>query len=68
MLLDVYKPGKKIVNKVTNTTVELPGTVVAKAKVLSLFGQGMGEGAMCQILNATVPLTTDMDVRMEGKE
>jgi len=68
MLLDVYKPGKKIVNKATNTTVELPGTVVAKTKVLSLFGQGMGEGAMCQILNTTVPLTTDMDVRMEGKE
>ncbi|MEN9352947.1 MAG: hypothetical protein RL318_272 [Fibrobacterota bacterium] len=66
--LDIYKPGKKIMNKATNTAVELPGTVVGKAKVLSLFGQGLGEGAMCQVLNSAGTVTTDMDVRLEGKE
>ena len=55
-------------NKATNTAVELPGTVIGKAKVLSLFGQGLGEGAMCQVLNAPGTVTTDMDVRLEGKE
>lgn len=68
MMLDVYKPGKKILNKATNTSVELPGVVVARAKVVSLFGQGLGEGAMCQLLDAKTDVTTDMDVRMEGKE
>lgn len=67
-ILDIYKPGKKIMNKATNTAVELPGTVVGKAKVLSLFGQGLGEGAMCQVLNVAGTVTTDMDVRLEGKE
>lgn len=67
-VLDVFKPGKKILNKATNATVELPGTVVAKAKVASLFGEGLGEGAMCQLLDSKVAVTTDMEVRSEGKE
>ena len=61
----IYKPGKKVLNKATNTTIELPGTVVGKAKVTALFGEGIAEGAMAEIVSSKEPVTTDMQARME---
>lgn len=61
----IYKPGKKVLNKVTNSTIELPGTIVGKAKVTTLFGEGIAEGAMAEVVSSKEPVTTDMQVRME---
>lgn len=65
-VVSIYKPGKKVLNKATGAHLELPGTIVGKAKVLSLFGDGpLTEGAMCSVLESTEPVTTDMEARME---
>ena len=64
----IYKPGKKVVNKATNTKIELPGTIVGKAKVTTLFGDGIAEGSMATILESSEPITTDMQVRKEGAQ
>jgi len=64
-VVSLYKPGRKVLNKTTNTTIELPGTVVGKAKVTSLFGEGIAEGSMADILESSEPITTDMQARTE---
>jgi curli biogenesis system outer membrane secretion channel CsgG len=65
MVLDVYKPGKKVHNKLDNTTMELPGSVVGKVKVTSLFGEETAEGAMCDVISSKEPITTDFETRAE---
>jgi hypothetical protein len=64
-VVSLYKPGRKVLNKATNTTIELPGTVVGKAKVTALFGEGIAEGSMADIVESSEPITTDMQARME---
>jgi hypothetical protein len=68
MMLDIYKPGKKVQNKASNSTMELPGAVVGKAKVVSLFGEGLQEGAMCEVQGAQQPVTTDYEAHAEVQQ
>ncbi len=65
MFLSIYKPGKKVHNKASNTTMELPGTVVGRVKVATLFGEGIGEGAMCEVVASQESITTDFEAHAE---
>ncbi len=65
-VLQIYKPGKQVKNKATGAMVELPGKVVGKIKVASLFGNDiLTEGAVCSLVQSTEAVTTDLEVRME---
>ena len=65
-VLQIYKPGKQVKNKATGAMVELPGKVVGKIKVASLFGNDiLTEGAVCSLIQSTEAVTTDLEVRME---
>ncbi|MEN9306398.1 MAG: hypothetical protein RL173_330 [Fibrobacterota bacterium] len=65
-MLQLYKPGKQVKNKATGAMVELPGKVVGKLKVNSLFGTDiLSEGAACTVAQSTENVTTDLEVRME---
>jgi curli biogenesis system outer membrane secretion channel CsgG len=65
-VLQLYKPGKQVKNKATGAMVELPGKVVGKLKVNSLFGTDLlSEGAACTVAQSTENVTTDLEVRME---
>lgn len=65
-ILQLYKPGKQVKNKATGAMVELPGKVVGKIKVASLFGNDiLTEGAVCSLIQSTEAVTTDLEVRME---
>jgi curli biogenesis system outer membrane secretion channel CsgG len=65
-VLQIYKPGKQVKNKVTGGTIELPGKTVGKVKVASLFGTDiLSEGATCSVVQSSETLTTDMEARME---
>ena len=65
-VLQLYKPGKQVKNKATGAMVELPGKVVGKIKVASLFGNDiLTEGAVCSLVQSTEAVTTDLEVRME---
>lgn len=66
-VLQLYKPGKQVKNKSTGALVELPGKIVGKIKVASLFGNDMlTEGAACTLIQSSENVTTDLEVRMEA--
>lgn len=66
-VLQLYKPGKQVKNKATGAMVELPGRIVGKVKVGSLFGTDiLSEGAACTLVQSSEAVTTDLEVRMEA--
>lgn len=65
-VLQLYKPGRQVKNKVTGAMIELPGKAVGKIKVASLFGTDvLSEGAACTQIAASETVTSDLEVRME---
>lgn len=66
-VLQLYKPGKQVKNKATGAMIELPGKIVGKIKVASLFGNDvLTEGAACTLVQSSETVTTDLEVRMES--
>jgi curli biogenesis system outer membrane secretion channel CsgG len=65
--LVVMNPGRRILNSETGSTFQLPGTLVASAKVISQFGAGAAdEGSICSISSKTQEVQKDFEVLLSN--
>lgn len=68
-VLEVQRPGNTVENPTTGGMIALPGTPIAKIKVVSQFGNSiMEEGSICSVISAAGDIQKYDDVLMEGQK